>query len=223
MEKVRGKKITSYSILVILLVLIALAIDPYELMLALPEHNPVRLNHEEIVMQESVGDEPVSSMTFSECNVFGINKVINDYYDAYIMEGDDEILKVMDTFGDMDIEKRSFAQQNVEQYMNIRCYYTEASIDGAYLVVSYGYAKYYNINTTIPEIGMFFVRMNSSGNYYICNRDISNEVSAYNQMVFEMKTVTELKENAMYELESACEVDMKLREFVQNNIDYFGY
>lgn len=196
---------------------------PGELLIHIPkEQNAVRLRQErEVYKDEPVGNPQKS--TFVECDVFGIKKLIRDYYDAYLGDNNDEILKYIDTFGDLDDEKRAFAKENVEQYMNIRCYYMEGSIKGSYLVVSYGYAKYHGINTTVPVVDTFFVRLNSSGNYYISNSVVSDESEAYNEIMFEGKQVLEIKDMAEYELNTACEVDGGLREFVQANSDYFIY
>lgn len=223
MGRVYGKRITSYIVFVILAVLVLVCLRPGELFVKnTKSKESIRLRQEQNIYVEET-ENNIQSSTFVECDVFGIKKLIRDYYDAYLDEDDDEILKYIDTYGDLDVSKRVFARKNVEQYMDIRCYYMEGSIKGAYLVVSYGYAKYYGINTTVPIVDTFFVRMNSSGNYYISNSVVSDESKAYNEIMFEGKQVLEMKSMAEYELNTACEVDALLWEFVQANMDYFIY
>lgn len=224
MEKVRGKRITSYCIFVILVLLVLFVCIPSEWIWRTDEGNGgIRIKHGNTGRLPENDMENQSGVSFNECRIFGIKKLIDEYYDAYASDDDMEILKYIDTFGDMSQEDRNFAKENVEQYMNIRCYCMEGYIEDSYLVVSYGYAKYYGINTTAPVIGTFFVRMNSSGNYYICNSVVSNESSAYNEIMFGGKQVQELREMAQYELDAACEVDAGLREFAERNKDYFTY
>lgn len=224
MEKVRGKKITSYCIFVILILLIAAVIIPISGNGNSDYGNSgIRITHRENVRETEENSGNQNTVSFTECGIFGIKKLINEYYDAYASGDDREILKYIDTFGDMSQEERDFAKENIEQYMDIRCYYMKGYIEGSYLVVSYGYAKYRGIDTTVPVIGTFFVRANSGGNYYICNSIVSNESSAYNEIMFGGRQIQELREMAQYELDTACEVDMKLQQFVEEHKEYFIY
>lgn len=224
MKKIHGKKITSYSVLVCLISMLIVCLKPGGIFLnGLNEANVTRLSSEELTKADTVEDEITSGASFGECKVFGIKKLIRDYYDAYLAEDDNELLKYIDTYGNMNIEEQNFARQYIEQYMDIRCYYMEASIKNAYLVVSYGYAKCRDIDTTIPVVDTFFVRMNSSGNYYICNSAASDESAAYNELMFEGSQVLELKSMAQYELDTACEVDSNLSDFVNSNSGFFNY
>lgn len=223
MEKIRGKRITSYCIFVFMILLIVVVLIPQNAFLSNQKAKDTIRLMQRRPKQEEKQKEETGSNSFAECRIFGIKKLINDYYDAYIMPDDKMILKYMDTFGDMDQGVRKFSQENVEQYMDISCYSMEGSVEGSYLVISYGYAKYYGINTTVPVVGTFFIRTNSSGSYYICNSVVSNESSAYNEIMFEGKQVQEMKEVAQYELDTACEVDLILKQFVENNPEYFKY
>lgn len=224
MDRVRGKRVTSYFVFAILLFVMALAIYPFSFTDDRYEENrSVRLNHKEVETTETVDNDRDMNNSFTECSVFGIKNLIKEYYRAYPSEDRNEILRYIDTFGNMDEESREFAIANVEQYMDISCLYMNGPIDNSYLVVCYGYAKFYEMDTTVPVIGKFFVRMNASGNYYICNSDVSNEISAYNEIMFSNRQMQELVEMAGYELDTACEVDEKLRSFVADNEKYFKY
>ena len=89
--------------------------------------------------------------------------------------------------------------------------------------MTYAYAKHYGIDTTIPTVGHFFVRMNANGTYYICNSIISDESSSYNELMFESRQVMELYEMAQYELDTACEVDDNLKDYVETYREFFDY
>lgn len=224
MEKIRGKKITSYGIFVVLILLIAAVLIPFGQNANVDDGNSgIRITHHNSNRETIEKEEQTNTVSFRECGIFGIKKLIYDYYDAYASGDDMEILKYIDTFGDMSQEEWDFARDNVERYMDIRCYSMEGYIEDSYLVVSYGYAKYRGIDTTVPVIGTFFVRANSGGNYYICNSVVSNESSAYNEIMFGGRQIQELREVAQYELDTACEVDGKLREFVEEHKEYFIY
>lgn len=224
MEKVRGKKSTSYSIFTLLVILLFVVIIPTDWFLEEDDvSESIRIAHH-TKEETTVGENnEQSAVYFSECKIFGIKKLIHDYYEAYLSQDTEELFKYIDTMGDMSEEEWDFARLNIEQYMDIRCYYMEGYIEDSYLVVTYGYAKYYDINTTVPVIGTFFVRKNSSGNYYVCNSVVSNESSAYNEVMFDGRQVQELREMAQYELDTACEVDEVLRQFVEANKEYFVY
>lgn len=123
----------------------------------------------------------------------------------------------------MDEKLRNFRRTYMEQMMSVRCYYAEGYVEDSYLVISYGYAKYHNYETTVPVIGKFYVRMNSSGSYYICNSVVSNERSSYNEIMFASRQAQEIYEMAQYELDTACEVDRALNDFVKTYGDFFVY
>lgn len=228
MEKIRGKRLTSYSIAVLMVLLFGAALVPNNMLYGEDEvFKEVRIkqhiagNEEETDQGQSTGANTANS--FQECSILGIRKLIRDYYDAYLLEDDTELMKYIDTVGDLDENLRNFQRINVDQIMGIRCYYAEGYVEGSYLVISYGYVKYYNINTTVPVVGKFLVRMNSSGNYYICNSIISNESSAYNDIMFESRQAQELYDMAQYELDTACEVDQALSDFVTAYQEFFVY
>lgn len=223
MERIRGKKITSYSITIFMLLLFAAALFPNHLLYGQDaEQKNVRLKQNtQEPRQEQVIQENANS--FRECNVIGINKLIRNYYDAYLMKDDTELMKYIDTVGDMNEPLRDFHRAFIEQIMGIRCYYAEGYVEDSYIVISYGYAKYYNYETMVPVIGKFHVRMNSSGSYYICNSVVSSERSAYNEIMFESRQAQEIYEMAQYQLETACEVDTALNEFVTSFHDFFVY
>lgn len=228
MEKIRGKRFTSYTIFILLVLLIAAALVPNGLFYREPvDAKEVRMKqHTDKTEQEpdaEGGTENNTVNSFQECSIFGIKKLIRDYYDAYLLEDDTELMKYIDTIGDLDEDLRRFRQTHMEQMMGIRCYIAEGYVEGSYLVISYGYAKYYNINTTVPVVGKFLVRTNSSGNYYICNSIVSNESSAYSEIMFESRQAQELYEMAQYELDTAREVDQGLNNFVTAYQEFFVY
>lgn len=224
MERVRGRKITSYSIFVLLILLILMVTIPTGWLEKEDEMSGgIRLAYHKKEEPQVEETENQNKVSFAENKIFGIRKLIHDYYEAYLAEDEEELFKYIDTMGDMSQEEWDFARENVEQYMDIRCYAMEGYIEDSYLVVTYGYAKYYDINTTVPVIGTFFVRMNSSGNYYVCNSVVSNESSAYNEIMFGGRQIQELREMAQYELDTACEVDEQLRQFVEENKEQFVY
>lgn len=223
MERVRGKKITSYSIMIFVVLLIVAALFPNNLLYGRNvDQKNMRIKHPiQEPPKEQKAHENVNS--FRECNIIGINKLIRNYYDAYLLEDDTELMKYIDTVGDLDEELRTFCRLHMEQMMNIRCYYAEGYVEDSYLVISYGYAKYHDYETTVPVIGKFYVRMNSSGSYYICNSVVSNERSSYNEILFASRQALEIYEMAQYELDTACEVDRGLNDFVKTNEEFFVY
>ncbi|MGN0160677.1 MAG: hypothetical protein ACI4AQ_04750 [Lachnospiraceae bacterium] len=224
--KNRIEKLASYIILGVVIITLMIGIDPnWVTSTENEQETSLRLNQISSESEENVSDRGTKNMgnTFKECKNTGIRYLIDDYYEAYLDPKDDRILKYIDTYGDFDETKRAFIRKNVEQYMGTRCYYMEGLIQDSYLVVSYSYVKYFEINTAVPYMEMFFVRKNSSGNYYICNSEISNEITVYNSIMFSNRQVQEMRECALYELNSACEVDSVLAEFVEKNKDYFDY
>lgn len=223
MERIRGKKITSYSITIFMLLLLAASLFPNHLLYGQDEE-PKSMRLKQIV-QEVQPEQNIqeNANSFRECSVIGINKLIRNYYDAYLMDDDTELMKYIDTVGDMNEAQRNFHRTFIEQIMGIRCYFAEGYVEDSYIVISYGYAKYYNYETTVPVIGKFYVRMNSGGSYYICNSVVSSERSAYNDILFQSRQAQEIYEMAQYQLDTACEVDTALNEFVTQYQDFFVY
>lgn len=222
MDKKVRFKILSYIILLILCILVVSIFMPfYKPVDSNQPDTSIRLHREDNSYIEETSSS--SGNSFRECDKFGIRKLINDYYDAYSRGDEELILKYVDTFGSMDEDNLHFAGEYVEQYMDISCYIMEGYVKDSYLVVAYGYSKFYDIDTTIPVIGKFFVRANTSGDYYICNSEVSNECTTFNELMFEGKQVEELRSMAEYEIETAIEVDKKLSGFLMNNSKYFEY
>ncbi|MGN0514679.1 MAG: hypothetical protein ACI4GD_10400 [Lachnospiraceae bacterium] len=222
MSEIKGKRAISYAILAFLSVLFCIALIPAGSAFGIGETQSIRITRSEQNITVDNGAETSNALSFSECEIFGIRKLINNFYDAYLGE-DEQLMRYIDTLGAMDLDQRNFAKEHIEKYMDIRCYCMEGNMDGSYLVVTYAYAKHYGIDTTIPTVGHFFVRMNANGTYYICNSIISDESSSYNELMFESRQVMELYEMAQYELDTACEVDDNLKDYVETYREFFDY
>lgn len=173
---------------------------------------PVRPQTEII---KSSGEEQNIATKFVECREFDIKHLLRNYYDV-LSDGDrEELSKYVD---DVSGFSEEFLRQNidyVEQYMDIQCYYMEGMMPGTYLVVAYSYAKFYGIGTTVPVINEFYVCSNAHGRYYICMKEVGEEVDAYNRFMFENSQIQEMYAMYKAERENAIRYDSQVKELLE--------
>lgn len=177
-------------------------------MVRLPENDEAR------DIRQGSGQQDMAT-GFVECREFDIKSLLRNYYDVLSDGERTELSKYVDDVSGFTDE---FLQKNldyVEKYMDIQCYYMEGMMPGTYLVVAYGYVKFYGIDTTVPVMDEFYVCSNAHGRYYICKEDVGEEVDAYNRFMFESSQVVEMHELQQHERENAMEYDPEIEELLK--------
>lgn len=180
----------------------------------------VRFVNSKAIDEKQKENSKLSSATnFVECKEFDIRLLLRNYYDVLSSGNRTELSKYVD---DVSGYSDDFLQQNidyVEQYMDIQCYYMEGMMPGTYLVAAYCYAKFYGIGTAVPVIDEFYVCSNAHGRYYICTKDVGEEIETYNRYMFDNSQIVEM--HRMYETErdSAMDYDPQI-EALLRKIDF---
>lgn len=174
---------------------------------------------EDIVIRKTVQEETeffnnksTEFVTYEPCHDADINKLIRNFYKALASGDENELQKYTDKT-EIYQELLGLNESYVSNYINLSCYYAEGFLDNTYVVMAYSYIKYKNISTTVPNLDLFYVCMNASGTYYISNQIVSEEVSAYIDMMKSNKDVEMMQGIRDEEYQEALESDEQLEEF----------
>ena len=81
------------------------------------------------------------------------------------------------------------------------------ALDAAYFAVSVFFAS---------NLDYFYISTDLSGNIYITNKAVSEEILAYNQLMYENNTIKGLEQLVANEYDTALKNDEQLAEFVNN-------
>jgi hypothetical protein len=179
--------------------------------------NMVRIpqNADNMQVQDEENIAAANSVNFVECREFDIRHLIKNYYISLSSGEREELSKyVDDTEGFSD----EFLQENkdyVEEYMDIQCYYMEGMMPGTYLVAAYSYVKYYGVATTAAHIDEFYVCSNANGRYYICKKDVGEEITSYNEIMFGNQQIADMHEMADQERSNAISEDSSLGDLLE--------
>lgn len=160
--------------------------------------------------------EAISVRTFVKNGYPNINVLVGRYYDALMSNDDTKLSKYTDSVENIDPLKRIINAQYIESYQNIDCYTMTGMVEGTYIVAVLYQVKYKNISTVTSYLDCFYVCTDMSGNIYITNKPVSDEISAYNQLMYESNTIRSLAQYVASEYDAALKSDDQLAEFVQN-------
>ena len=158
----------------------------------------------------------ISVKTFSKNGYPIINQLVGKYYDALMANDDTKLSKYTDSVENIDPLKRIINSQYIESYQSLDCYTMTGIIEGTYIVVALYQVKYKNISTVTSYLDYFYVCTDLSDNVYITNKAVSDEVSAYNQLMYENNTIKGLEQLVANEYDTALKSDEQLAGFVKN-------
>lgn len=160
--------------------------------------------------------EAKSVRTFVKNGYPNINVLVGRYYDALMSNDDKKLSKYTDSVENIDPLKRKINAEYIESYQNLDCYTMPGMVEGTYIVAALYQLKYKNISTVTPYFDCYYVCTDLSGNIYITNKPVSDEISAYNQLMYESNTIRELAQHVASEYDAALKNDEQLAEFVKN-------
>jgi len=209
----------SYVLILVAVVVIVIAF--------LPVNNNPNHSSAEVVIRNTDSDmigtasgemssELISVKTFSKNGFPFVNQLVGKYYDALLANDDTKLSKYTDSVENIDPLKRKINSQYIESYQSLDCYTMTGIIEGTYIVVALYQVKYKNISTVTSNLDYFYISTDLSGNIYITNKAVSEEILAYNQLMYENNTIKGLEQLVANEYDTALKNDEQLAEFVNN-------
>ena len=212
-------KYVSYMLILIAVVVIIIAFLPVNSKTTYSTGEVVIRNAESDDIETALGETgsaTISVKTFSKNNYPIINQLVGRYYDALMSNDGTKLSKYTDSVENIDPLKRIINSQYIESYQGLDCYTMTGLIEGTYIVVVLYQVKYKNILTVTSYLDYFYVCTDLSGNVYITNKAVSDEISAYNQLMYENNTIKGLEQFVANEYDTALKNDEQLAEFVKN-------
>ena len=212
-------KYVSYMLILVAIVVIIIAFIPMNTKMPYSNGDVVIRNQNSDVMETVAGetsDGLISVKTFSKNGYPIINQLVGKYYDALMANDDTKLSKYTDSVENIDPLKRKINAEYIESYQSLDCYTMTGIIEGTYIVVSLYQVKFKNIATVTSYLDYFYVCTDLSGNIYITNKAVSDEVSSYNQLMYENNTIKGLEQLVAIEYDTALKNDEQLAEFVKN-------
>jgi len=219
-EKYNIFKYASYMLILVAVLVIIIAFLPVNSSKATFSTGEVVIRNTDSDAIETVSGETSSALisvkTFSKNGNSFINQLVGRYYDALMANDDTKLSKYTDSVQNIDPLKRMINSQYIESYQSLDCYTMTGMIEGTYIVVALYQVKYKGISTVTSYLDYFYVCTDLSGNIYITNKAVSDEVSSYNQLMYENNTIKGLEQLVANEYDTALKNDIQLAEFVKN-------
>lgn len=143
-----------------------------------------------------------------------ISDVVKNYLDAFLIEDEQERLRVLAQYVGNMYDISSVKHNNyVAGYSEVECYTKEGPYDNTYVVYAYYQMEIKNIDTPAPNISrLYVVRDTNTGNVYIQN-DPSTEITQYMDKVTKDSDVQNLLNSVNQEFQEAKDSDEDLKTF----------
>lgn len=166
-------------------------------------------------MQEESSSAVISVRTFEKNGNPKVSLLVERFYESLMTGDDSKIGKFTDGPGNIDPLKRSINVNYIDSYVSIDCYTMAGMINGTYLVAVEYQVKFRNIDTPVTYIDYLYICTDISGNLYVSTKALSDEVMAYNSLMFESNTIRKLEESIAVRYDAAIQSDPALADFVK--------
>ena len=144
-----------------------------------------------------------------------VNALVSSYFTA-MASGDVDTLSTI--CSDLDDAAKIRIQEKAnytESYDNLKCYTKPGPIPNSYIVFAYYQIKYVNIDTKAPGLSSLYVCTDdNTGQLYVYNGDLSENVSNYIKGVAAQEDVVALLSQVDTEYNAAIESDNTLKAFM---------
>lgn len=215
-------KYVSYLLIVIAVGVIIIAFLPVSKKTRSSSAEVVIRNTESAIFETAADEkssekssESISIKTFIKNGYPNVTQLVTRYYDALLTNDDSKLSKYTDSVEDIDPFKRTVNAQYIEAYQSVDCYTMAGMVDGTYIVAALIQVKYKDIATVVPYLDYYYVCTDLSGNLYISNKPVSDEISAYNQLMYESNMLKGLQQLVANQYDAALKSDEQLAEFVK--------
>jgi len=212
-------KYVSYLLILVAVLVIIIAFLPVNSKKTFSSGEVVIRNAQSDVIETAPGGMSsafISVKTFSKNGYPMINQLVGRYYDSLMTNDNTKLNKYTDSVENIDPLKRIINSEYIESYQSLDCYTMTGMIEGTYIVVALYQVKYKDISTVTSYLDYFYVCTDISGNIFITNKAVSDEISAYNQLMYENNTIKSIEQLVANEYDTALKNDEQLAAFVKN-------
>lgn len=217
-QKYNGIKYISYIFMIIASCILFISFIPVDNK-AIKSSAELRIKNTDISLENSNATEADSSSiavkTFVKNRYNSVNQLISKYFTALLSNDNSELAKYSNNVENIDANKR-LIWQYIESYQSIDCYTMPGMINDTYIVVATYQVKYKDSLSVVPYLDYFYICTDMSGNIYISNNTMNEEVSAYNQIMYQDNTIKELSQTVSNEYENVLKNDSKLADLINS-------
>jgi len=161
-------------------------------------------------MEESSTQSAVSAI-----DAVNVDRLLERYYTAKLSNDADTLNKIVEKEKPYTVADLADETQFIENYSDFTTYVLPGITEN-YFVVYVKYNIYFNgINTGAPALNHFICVKDEEGYYYIYDKNISGEFTAYLEETEKSDIVLKLKDQVEMELSQACASDTDLFYLIQ--------
>ncbi len=159
-------------------------------------------------------DTVVNAKTFVLNGRSDICNMISSFYNSLLTGDTSKVQHYYDNYENMNkMYKRLYAEY-ANKVQDINCYIIGGMSDKTYIVIATAKVGINNIDTLLPVIDYYYVNTDNSGNIYISEKNVSDEIKEYNQMIFKGTYASNLTNKVMQEYDNAVNKDANLRNLL---------
>ena len=173
-----------------------------------------------VINEENISKEKLLKNKYPE-----VNTLVERYQEG-LTSGNTSILKeVYNTSETISSNVLAQTSEIIENYSDTVCYTKPGLEDGSYVVFVYDHMKIHNINTTVPNLSLLYVKKNTEGQLFIYRGMKNSSTGTYEydaatyqyiQLLSEDEEVKDLMATVYQEREAACSRDEQLRDFIDS-------
>lgn len=161
------------------------------------------------VSGSEVAEEPLEENAYPE-----VNDLVNKYYVA-LADGDmDTVVACRNYTEDTERIRLQKKSEYIDQYENIICYTKKGLLENTYLAYVYYEVKFKDIDTLAPALNTLYICPNESGELYIYEGEIDDNVSEYLKALSTQDDVLDLFNRVQVSYNEAIEKDENLNKFL---------
>ena len=211
-DKSKLKKFVPYGVVILVaalsVLLVTILTKPEE---KIPEETTAETTEETTTETETEAPFP----TASALDVFHIETLMNTYYEAKVNNDVETLNQIIESDTKYTLADLTGESQYIERYDNFRNYVAPGLAE-EYFVVYVTYELYFcGIDTGAPALNRFIIAKDTSGNYFIYDRKVSQEFENYLAELDASPTITGLREEVETNLKAACAADSDLNELIR--------
>ncbi len=159
--------------------------------------------------------ETVQEIVLKENDVPEIKELIEKYYDAQVIGDMDTIYTLVDILDDSEAIKIEETSKYLESFPALDIYTKPGPVENSYLVYISLKEKFKDYDNPIPGMEVYYVCIDESGRYYICNNDNGDESELeYMRIASLQDDVIDLSNKVNVEYNNMVAEDEELKQFL---------
>lgn len=159
--------------------------------------------------------ETVQEIVLKENDVPEIKELIEKYYDAQVIGDMDTIYTLVDILDDSEAIRIEETSKYLESFPALDIYTKPGPVENSYLVYISLKEKFKDYDNPIPGMEVYYVCVDESGRYYICNSDNGDESELeYMRIASLQDDVIDLSNKVNVEYNNMVAEDEELKQFL---------